>query len=134
MNKIYNQKENINMYIFLLLLFVVVYVWGVWLLNYHLFILYPAFAIFLIKVIRLKKHPEEPVLKLTDTEIHFLKTGKTINYSEIEHIHLNSKWKNGFLTLKHSNKKQYISAAISMEDQKEIRDFVMKKINHKNVC
>ena len=51
------------MYIFLLLLFVVVYVWGVWLVNYHLFILYPAFAIFLIKVIRLKKHPEEPVLK-----------------------------------------------------------------------
>ena len=131
MNKTYNQKENIYIYLFFLIVFAALYLVGVWIVNYHLYVLFPAFVIFLIKAIKLKKEPEEAVLKLTDTEIHFLKTGKSFKYSDIERIHLNSKWKNGFLILKSSKKKEYISAAISKEDQKEIRDFVTKKINPK---
>lgn len=130
MNKIYNQKENINLYIFFIILFVALYIWAVWLVNYHLYLLFLPLIVLLIKVIKIKKNPEEPVIKPTDTEIHFLITGKTFKYSEIKHIHLNSKWTNGHLLLKATNKKEIInSVAISLDNQNEIRVFVLNKIN-----
>lgn len=129
MNKVYNQKENVNIYIGLLLLMITVYTWGVWLINYHSFILIGAVSLMIFKIIKISKNPEVPVVKLTDTEIELLITNKTYNYSEISMIHINSKWLNGHLILKESNKKQIInSVAISLEDQKEIREFVLSKI------
>jgi len=129
MNKTYNQKENSNTYIFLILLLIAVYIFGVWLVNYHLYIvIFPAIA-FIIKIIKIDQNPEVPVIKLTDTEIHLLISGKTFKYSDISSIQLYSKYSNGHIVLKETNKKEILnSVAISMEDQKEIREFILKKI------
>ena len=129
MPKVYSQKENINIYIALLVLFVVVYIWGVWLVNYHLFVLLAPAALMVMKIINIRKNPEVPVVKLTDTEVQLLLTGKSYMYSEISHFHMDSKFFNGYVILKESTKKQFInSVAISKDDQKEIREFVLSRI------
>lgn len=129
MNKTYNQKENIYIYVLLLLVFVALYIWAVWLVNYHLYVLIVPAIIFILKIIKIKKNPEVPVIKLTDTEIHCLIFNKTFKYSEISHIHLNSKLFNGYLILKGVRKKEILnSVALTTNDQKEIREFITSKI------
>lgn len=129
MNKIYNKKPNILIYILLLAVIVIVQIWAIEVMNYYSIVVILGALFLLMKIIKIKINPEEPVIKLTDTEIHLLTADKKIKYSEISDIRLNSKLSNGSLTLKETKKKVIIdSAEISRDDQKEILDFILNKI------
>jgi len=131
MTQTYYQKENIYLWYFVVLLCVGALIFGYTLVRYFAWQVFPIIVIGAVKIYKLHKNPETPVIELDENGITLLtaKDNPFYLFKDISSIQMNSKSINGFLKLKSQKKKVIInSVAIAIDDQKEIAAFVNSKI------
>ena len=129
--KTYYKKENKYLWYFILALCTGLIFFGWWLVKYFAWQVIPLIAISIGKIISISKKPHTAVIKLNDSGIQLLTADEHPLYvfSNISKIHLQSRGFNGYLKLKDSKNKIILdSAAIPLEDQKEIAALVNQKI------
>ncbi|GEM_PF-3672512 len=131
MTQTYYQKENVLLWYLVLTLCVGLVIFGYTLVKYFAWQVFPIIIIGVVKIYKLHKNPETPVIELDDNGIRLLtsKDKPFYRFKDISDIQMNSKSFNGFLKLKSQKKKVIInSVAIPIYDQKEIAAFVNSKI------
>lgn len=91
MNLIYSKKENPYLYFVLALLILVLFIVGVYFVNYYLWYVFAPIVLLVIKGAKIMKCKEVPVIKLNEEGLTVLKENQENDfyaYSDISEIQI----------------------------------------------